>query len=76
MVIETKYNKGDKVWRMENNKAIQVEISAIETFHVGTNQDRIRYNAKDCLNPGTWLDHTKLQESDLFPTKEELLASL
>lgn len=76
MDFKTKFNKGDHVWYMKNNKPTEVIISAIEIFYVGTNQDHIKYNATDYLNPVTWLDHTNLFEDMLFKTKENLLNSL
>jgi len=76
MDFKTKCNLEDNVWYMCNNKPTEVKISAIEIFHVGTDQDRISYNAKDVINPVTWLDHTNLRESELYFSKEELLKSL
>lgn len=76
MEFKTKFDVDQKVWYMKNNKPTEIIISAIEIFYVGTNQDRIKYNAKDFINPVTWLDHTNLFEQDLFKTKNELLNSL
>lgn len=76
MTFETKFNLLDKVWYMRDNKPTEVIISAIEIFYVNTNQDYIAYNAKDAINPVTWLDHTNLREYQLFKTKQELLQSL
>lgn len=76
MEFKTKFNKGERVWFMKNNKPTEAIISAIEIFYVGTNQDRISYNATDVINPVTWLDHTNLQESSLYNSKQELLESL
>jgi hypothetical protein len=76
MEFKTKFNKGDEAWYMKSNKPTQVVISAIEIFYVGTNQDRISYNATDYCNPVTWLDHTNLRENDIYKSKQELLESL
>ena len=76
MRFETKFNIADHVWYMKDNKPTEVSISAIEIFFVGTNQDRITYNAKDVVNPVTWLDHPKLGEDRLFRSKCDLLDSL
>lgn len=76
MEFKTKFNKGDTAWYMKNNKPTEVKISAIEIFYVGTNQDHIKYNAKDVINPVTWLDHTNLFEGMIFNTKAKLLESL
>ena len=76
MEFKTKFNLKDKVWYMKNNKPTEVTISGIEIFYVNTNQDHIKYNATDIINPVTWLDHTNLFENELFNSKEELLKSL
>jgi len=76
MEFKTKFNKGDKVWYMENNKPTEVKITSIEIFYVGTDQDYIKYNATDIINPITWLDHTNLFENMLYHSKAELLKSL
>ena len=75
-VFHAKFNIGEHVWLIKNNKPIEVVISAIEVFYVNTNQDRITYNAKDVVNSVSWLDHTKLQETLLFRSKVELLEAL
>lgn len=75
MKFETKFNSGDRVWYMKDNKPTECVISAIEIFSVGTNKDRITYTAN--VTPSvSWLDHTKLPESALFASKKDLLESL
>ena len=76
MNIETKFNLKDSVWYMKGNKPVNVIISAIEVFKVGTNQDSITYNAKDIVNSTSWLDHTKVHECYMFESKEALVKSL
>jgi hypothetical protein len=76
MKFQTQFNLDDKVWYMKNNKPVEVVISSIEIFYVNTNQDRIKYNAKDVKNSVSWLDHTNLFDSMLFRSKKELLESL
>ena len=76
MEFKTKFEKGEKAWYMKNNKPTEVIISAIEIFYVGTNQDRISYNATDVINPVTWLDHTNLHENMIYKSKQELLEAL
>jgi hypothetical protein len=76
MKFETEFNLDEHAWYMKDNKPVEVIISAIEIFFVGTNQDRITYNAKDLVNSVSWLDHTKVGESLLFKSKKELLESL
>lgn len=76
MNIETKFNLNDSVWFMKNNIPVNVIISAIEVFKVGSNQDSITYNAKDIVSSVSWLDHTKLHEGSLFSSKSKLMKSL
>lgn len=76
MNIETKFNLKDSVWFMDKNEPVNVIVSCIEVFRVGTNQDSITYNAKDINHSVSWLDHTKLQESILFNSKQSLMESL
>lgn len=76
MNFETKFNIGDHAWYMKSNKPVEVVISAIEIFYVNTNQDFIKYNAKNVTNSVSWLDHTNLHENTLFKSKRELLESL
>lgn len=72
MTIETKYNIGQEVWFMNKNKACSDIITAIHT-----------YTTETLLNTTYGFGNTirtqivsTVQESDLFPTKEELLKSL
>jgi len=76
MKFETKFDKGDRAWYMKDNKPLEVVISAIYIFFVGTNQDSIKYSARDMRNSVSWLDHQNLFEDDLFRSKAELLESL
>ena len=76
MKFETKFNIDDHAWYMKDNKPVEVFISSIEIFYVNTNQDRIKYNAKNTTNSVSWLDHTNLFEAMLFKSKKELLNSL
>jgi hypothetical protein len=76
MKFETKFNIDDRAWYMKNNSPVEVVISAIEIFFVNTNQDVIKYNAKNITNSASWLDHTNLHENKLFKSKTELLESL
>lgn len=72
MEIKTKFSLDQTVWFMKDNHPTPVEISAIKTFNVGTNQDSVRYNATDCRLPKSWLDHEDLHENILFATKDDL----
>lgn len=74
--FQAKFNIGDHVWYMHNNKPTEVIISAIKIFFVGTNQDRINYSAKSATHSVSWLDHTALPETLLYNSKIELLKTL
>ena len=76
MKFITKFNKGDKVWFMSDNRPTEVEISAIKIMYVDNRSNHIKYNAKDVVCPRSWLDYTDVFEESLFKTKEELLKSL
>lgn len=76
MIFETKFNVKDSAWYMKDNKPVEVIISAIEIFYVNTNQDKIKYNARDVIGSVSWLDHTNLFENKLFKSQNELLESL
>lgn len=71
MTIETKYNLGDEVWFMCENK---VYVSFIEDVRVKRNNKttKIEYMVESMQKK----DFGLKKESDLFPTKEELLKSL
>ena len=71
MKIETKYNIGDKVWLMWNNKAVQ---STVKEIFIEVKQKRIseEYALEDRISEY----HRALTSGELFPTKEELLKSL
>lgn len=76
MDIETKFNVNENAWYMKDNKPVEVIISSIDTFHVGSDQDHIKYNARNIHNSTSWLDHQNIFESVLFKSKEGLLTSL
>jgi len=76
MYILTKFDIGDNVWFMENNKPTEGKVSSIEIFNYETKNDYIKYNAYDIINPSTWLDHANLYEQNLYASKTKLLESL
>ena len=80
MTIETKYNIGDEVWFMADNK---VRKAIIYGFSCTQACSYIKDGEPCCVS--TDLDYivcidqghtTKMYDCDLFPTKEELLKSL
>ena len=77
MIIETKYNCGELVWFMNDNKPLEVEISRINVVYNPTKNIsyKVGYMAKfihstNCES-GKWID-----EELLFRSKKELLESL
>ena len=67
MTIETKYNIGDEMWFIWENK---VQHSCIT--HVLKTSIKNFYEFDIIYNK----HHVMMAESDIFPTKEELLKSL
>ena len=66
MKIETKYNIGDEVWVMYYNSPHTFEINKVLIIH-DYNETIIQYKVKGCKY---------FFESEIFPTKEELLKAL
>lgn len=74
MIIETKYNIGDKVWLMEDNKPKEYEIIGFTV-----NKGKMRTTEQFLFTDNNYilLDFPfRCQEHNIFKTKEELLASL
>lgn len=77
MTIETKYNIGDEVWAIVENRVQCLRIEGVAVRTLGETFDesgklisyRIRINYY--LGDGDWVN-----DVDCFPTKEELLKSL
>lgn len=73
MKIETKYNIGDEVWciycRIKKFTIVGVRVTTkdVQKFCI----KRFTETVIEYLVDGEWVE-----ESDLFPTKEELLKSL
>lgn len=74
MTIETKYNIGDEVWLMYDNKAITAQV--IE-MNVEISEDYLSGVSADCWCKIKCPHFTrKIHDAHIFPTKEELLKSL
>lgn len=77
MTIETKYNIGDAVWVIANDRVQHLRIEAIKvsigkTMITEDGDFSIsEYKTSYSVGWGNWY-----KESDIFPTKEELLKSL
>jgi len=83
MKIEAKYNVGDIVWLM-NGQGVTVKATQAKIMVVNFVQDAVNYRKGNITyeyakKNGSWYDEANTDscnESYLFPTKEELLASL
>lgn len=76
MTIETKYNIGDEVWCIDNNMVTQSKIRSI-VIEVGGAGSIIKRHILYRMYVDDIIRRKPLvRESDLFPTKEELLKSL
>lgn len=82
MDIKTKYDIGDKVYAMHNNKVISFTIDEIEVIFYSKKPQSVRYCSKERYEEYSFsTGHNESYrwskyEYDLFPTKEELLKSL
>lgn len=75
MKIETKYNIGQKVWFMWDNKATQREIIGV-AVHIEGDLQAEEYEVEHLEGEDGVLYGLTLKLEDLFPTKEELIKSL
>lgn len=81
MRIETKYNIGDEVWFMYDNKALRGRILGIGTNYSCSHFDEA--NTPQCVDysedytVNICLGHSiRMLGRELYPSKEELLKSL
>ena len=72
MTIKTKYNIGDEVWFMNENKACSDIITAIHIYRTET-MSNVTYGFGQSIHSQII---ATMSEQDLFSTKEELLKSL
>lgn len=70
MIIQTKYSVGDLVWYIDDNKVKSKQLACIDIICSDSIESRIqiRYSPS-----GSFRDYC---ESEIFASKEELLASL
>ncbi len=74
MTIETKYNIGDEVWLMYENRAITAQVV---TMNVEISDHIMGDVSANCYCKIKCPHFTReIHDSHLFPTKEELLKSL
>ena len=74
MIIETKYNIGDKVWLMYENMAISAKVIEMN-IHIENSPHRGLRADCYCKIVCPYFQYEKY-EDNLYPTKEELLNSL
>ena len=67
MEVKTKFNVGDMVWYIYNNKVSHLDVTAVSISVYSDSDPIIKYTLH--------YDY-ELDESKLFTTKEELLKSL
>lgn len=72
MTIETKYNIGDEVWVEFFMRPTRMVVESIE-FRKDENTESLWYFVVNIIDRRECYD---ANESELFPTKEELLESL
>ena len=75
MKIETKYDIGQKVWFMWNNKATQRKIVGV-IVNKDNEQQSEEYDIAGLEDVDMTLYDVTFKLDDIFPTKEELLKSL
>ena len=71
MKIETKYDIGQEVWIISKGKAVKDVVDMIH-IHIGSDEN-ISYSFNGRRASGLF---EIIEESNIFPTKEELLKSL
>ncbi len=72
MTIETKYNIGDEVWVEYYMKPTKMVVESL-LFVKDAEIEKIMYSV---VNPDDRREFYDADESEIFPTKEELLKSL
>lgn len=72
MQINTKYNIGDEVYALFNNKVKNFIITGISIVAKEKFPILIRYISFNIITG----EYMKIDEKEIFPTKEELLKSL
>lgn len=79
MKITTKYNVGDTVWYMENDKVHKGKISKINNTVTSAMTAKLGWYQKTTYNLFNYFSFKpkqEYQEYELFPSKEELFESL
>jgi len=74
MTIETKFNIGDEVWFMHNNKPLKVNIRVVNfSFETKASIKYLVSSKNQKINDEYSIF---VWEKDLFPSKQDLLNSL
>lgn len=72
MIFNTKFNPGDFVWIMRDNRPVRVQIEEVEVGAIRSH----KYKTKYTMVTGTWTTDKWMYEDEVFATKEELIKSL
>lgn len=75
IVIDNKYNIGDALWRMYNNKPVACIVESIE-FRLTAYKKSLYYNVRNSIS--VHLETYNKDELDeiFYPTKEKCILSL
>lgn len=76
MEIKTKYNIGDEVYFIHNNKVNNSRIKSIEVTCISNYDALYPTEPKVVITYHVMINNTRYCEYDLFKTKEELINSL
>lgn len=74
MTINTKYNPGQEVWIMKNNKALKLFVHAITIVASMNNDKKIVYGILYNLANGS--EGGNFDENNIYATKEDLKNSI
>lgn len=75
MTLTTKYDIGKEVFYMDNNRVKSMVIQSVyvkkQTYYDNSMSEQTNQYSSDIYGKGIWIN-----EKMLFPSKEELIASL
>lgn len=75
-MLEPKYKIGDKVWKIVHNKATEVTVFAVALSKDWQKVEKYLYNAGEENSNTTSAIYCFDNDQTIFPTREELIASL
>lgn len=74
MIIQTKFDIGDKVYFLHENKVNYKVIEKVSTFKCADKSTTVLYELSGIVDRGNF--PLKFDEAEVFGTKEELINSL